>query len=112
MVLDLAGGEASPVQRTGTSPLGERRVPFDPARTATLGGLDLPEPEQRAILARLGFEGERELSVPSWRHDVDGPADLVEEVVRIMGLDRVPPAALPRAHGKGTAPERFDRADP
>lgn len=98
MVLDLAGGEPGPVQRTGAPPVADQRVPFDPARTATLGGLELPESEQRAILARLGFEGERDLTVPSWRHDVDGPADLVEEVVRIAGLDRIPPAPLPRPH--------------
>jgi phenylalanyl-tRNA synthetase beta chain len=57
--------------------------------------------EALSILDRLGFRavvGTR-VSVPSWRPDIHGPADLVEEVVRIAGLDKVPSTPLPRPAG-------------
>ena len=100
LVLEICGGEASRVTRAGEPPLEEKRVRFDPARTAALGGIDVPADEQQRILESLGFcvEG-GEAIVPSWRRDIDGPADLVEEVTRIVGYDRIPSAPLPRAEG-------------
>lgn len=112
MVLELCGGEASDVTQAGTLPLTPKVVAYDPARVAGLAGLDVAADEQAAILTRLGFTVERgtpwQVTVPSWRRDVgqpgaaeawDGEADLVEEVVRIHGLDRVPSTALPRREG-------------
>jgi phenylalanyl-tRNA synthetase beta chain len=100
LILDICGGEASRVVRAGEPPVADKQVPFDPARTLSLGGLDVPADEQQAILERLGFSiQDGKASVPSWRRDVDGPADLVEEVARIAGYDRIPATPLPRAEG-------------
>ena len=69
--------------------------------TQSLGGIEVPEERQREILESLGFEFERRARsrVPTWRRDVDGPADLVEEVARIHGYDKVPSTPLDRAPG-------------
>lgn len=101
LICGLCGGEASHIVRAGEPPLGARVVAFDPARTASLGGVDVPEAEQRRILEALGFAvGEGwQVTCPPRRHDIEGPADLVEEVVRIHGLDKVASVALPRADG-------------
>jgi len=100
LILDICGGEASRVTRAGVPPIEAKRVHFDPARTAALGGIDVPADKQRMILESLGFriEGSNAI-VPSWRRDVDGPADLVEEVTRIVGYDAIPSTALPRDEG-------------
>jgi phenylalanyl-tRNA synthetase beta chain len=103
MAIDLAGGEASDIVRAGEPPLGARTVSYRPARCLELGGLDVPQPRQREILESLGFgveEGESwTISVPSWRRDVAGSADIVEEVIRIHGIDHVPTTPLARAPG-------------
>ncbi|MEQ7874074.1 phenylalanine--tRNA ligase subunit beta [Sphingomonas sp. ASV193] len=101
LVLDHTGGAASGVTRAGTPPVSARTISFDPARTAALGGVEVPEAEQRAILERLGFgvAGDWTVTVPSWRRDVSGPADLVEEVVRMVGTDAIPSTPLPRPDG-------------
>jgi phenylalanyl-tRNA synthetase beta chain len=101
LVLEHCGGTASGVTRAGTPPLAAKVIGFDPARTLALGGLEVAPAEQRAILERLGFAvtDDWQVTVPSWRRDVDGPADLVEEVVRIFGIDHVPSIPLPRAAG-------------
>ena len=100
LVVAHCGGTPSPVARSGEPPLEERRVPFDPALTLALGGVKIDDAEQRAILDRLGFRFDGgDAIVPSWRRDIDGPADLVEEVVRLYGYDRIPSTALPRAEG-------------
>ena len=103
LVLELCGGTASAVTRVGTPPIPDKVVAFDPARTLGLAGVDMPAETQADILTRLGFGVTLgtpwQVSVPSWRRDVDGPADLVEEVVRIHGLAHVPSTPLPRAEG-------------
>jgi phenylalanyl-tRNA synthetase beta chain len=104
MVRELCGGMVSAIAKAGEAPVVARTLSFDPARTLALGGLDVPADEQRAILERLGFGVAGAavpwtVSVPSWRRDVDGAADLVEEVVRLHGLDRVVSTPLPRAEG-------------
>jgi phenylalanyl-tRNA synthetase beta chain len=103
MAIQLAGGEASQIVRAGTPPVPDKHVDYDPARCAALAGVDVPSDRQQDILQRLGFTVARDhvwrVAVPSWRRDVDGPADLVEEVIRIEGLDKVPSTPLPRAPG-------------
>src|SRR5205823_4378262 len=77
-------------------------IAFAPSEVKRLAGLPLDESEIVRILTKLGFSvsGSAMLSVmlPSWRSDVHGPADLVEEVVRIHGLDKVPSVAMPRPY--------------
>ncbi|MFC3578724.1 phenylalanine--tRNA ligase subunit beta [Sphingomonas hylomeconis] len=101
LVLDLCGGTASQVTRAGTPPVAPRNVSYDPALAETLGGLAIPPARQQEILERLGFtvDADWSVTIPSWRRDVDGPADLVEEVIRIEGIDNVPSTPLPRQPG-------------
>ena len=98
MILDLCGGEASEVVHDGAVPDTERSYPFDAARITSLVGMDIPEAEQVATLEALGFrvEGGR-AAPPSWRPDVQGAADLVEEVARVASLSRLEGRPLPRA---------------
>ncbi|HXG99775.1 MAG TPA: phenylalanine--tRNA ligase subunit beta [Sphingomicrobium sp.] len=100
LVIAICGGTPSAVTRSGAPPAERRTVAFRPERSAALGGIDVPLAEQVAILERLGFKIEgHEAVVPSWRRDVDGPADLVEEVVRIVGFDAIPSTPLSRSEG-------------
>jgi phenylalanyl-tRNA synthetase beta chain len=103
LALELAGGAPSQVIRAGTPPIPDKHVDYDPARCLALAGVDVPADRQQQILQRLGFTVTRgglwRVQVPSWRRDVDGPADLVEEVVRIEGMDQVPSTPLPRQPG-------------
>jgi phenylalanyl-tRNA synthetase beta chain len=101
MILDLCGGEASDVVVAGGPALRDLVIPLRFERVRTLAGADVQAAEQTAILAALGFTvatGANEASVrpPTWRPDVHGEADLVEEIVRIYGVDRIPHATLPR----------------
>ena len=100
LILEWCGGEPSQVVVAGKTPQWQRTIDFDPTYVARLGGLDVPASETVSILKRLGFavEAGPRLTVtpPSWRGDVAGKADLVEEVVRIHGLNKVPSAPLTR----------------
>lgn len=99
MVLDLCGGkptESTVVGYTGHRP---KMVSFPVAEVKRLTGIDVPTDESRSILSRLGFaaQGEGdviEVSVPSWRPDIDGKADIVEEVMRINGVEKIAPQPL------------------
>ncbi len=100
MILDICGGEASEVIRAGEPPLTAKTVTYDTALCAKLGGIEVAADKQAEILTSLGFKVDgATVTVPSWRRDIDGPADLVEEVVRMVGLDNVPSTPLPRADG-------------
>jgi phenylalanyl-tRNA synthetase beta chain len=101
LILELCGGEASDIVVAGREPALRQKVVLRPARVHHLGGVDLPEDRTRGILESLGFEvraAEETLEVtpPSWRSDIDGEADLVEEVLRIHGYDNIPPVSVPR----------------
>src|SRR3954447_17493853 len=101
MVIDLCGGEPSERVVAGAVPDTGRVIEFPWREIERLSGLDVPQPEAKVILEDLGFQvsgaGERaRVMPPSWRPDVEGKADLVEEVVRITGLDRIEPEPLPR----------------
>jgi phenylalanyl-tRNA synthetase beta chain len=114
LILDICGREASDVIRAGQPPIERRAIRFDYARTKALAGIDVPEDRQRAILTSLGFEvNANDIIVPSWRHDVEGPADLVEEIARINGYDNVPSTPLPREAGvarpTATRPQLVER---
>jgi len=109
LIAATCGGEPSEVVRAGHAPVTPKTVAFEPALTERLGGIVVAEADQLAILDRLGFSVSRIetgpdrkqwiVEVPTWRPDVDGAPDLVEEVVRITGMDQVASVALPRADG-------------
>ncbi|MEQ1687734.1 MAG: phenylalanine--tRNA ligase subunit beta [Sphingopyxis sp.] len=101
LIIAHCGGTASAVTRAGAPPLGAKVVAYDPAHCAALGGIDVPEAKQKTILESLGFAVAPgwTVTVPTWRRDIDGPADLVEEVTRIIGFDHIASAPLPRDPG-------------
>ncbi|MGJ5619885.1 phenylalanine--tRNA ligase subunit beta [Sulfitobacter sp. MF3-043] len=97
MILDHAGGEASDVVVAGTIPDTSRAYKLDAARVQSLVGMTIPESDQRQTLTALGFRLEGNMAhVPSWRPDVQGEADLVEEVARIASLTKLEGRPLPR----------------
>jgi phenylalanyl-tRNA synthetase beta chain len=102
LMLDLCGGEASEIVTAGTVPDWRRRYVLRSERPATLGGLDVMQEESAAILTALGFAvesptgGNLAAEPPSWRGDILGEADLVEEVLRVKGYDRIPAVPLDR----------------
>ncbi|MBX7494480.1 phenylalanine--tRNA ligase subunit beta [Qipengyuania sp. 6B39] len=101
LIQRICGGEASEVVRAGQPPVEPKVIAFDPGLTARLGGIDVGEAEQRRILTALDFTvgSDWQVTCPPRRHDIEGAADLVEEIVRIHGLDNVASVALPRADG-------------
>ncbi|MFO7921224.1 MAG: phenylalanine--tRNA ligase subunit beta, partial [Nioella sp.] len=101
MILDLCGGEASEVVEAGAALQTARSYSLDTARVISLVGMEIPKEEQVRILTALGFSatgaGETlEVWVPSWRRDVQGEADLVEEVARMASLTKLEPQPLRR----------------
>ncbi len=101
LILEICGGEASRPVLAGRIPDPRQRVGLRPERVEALGGVAVPVERQEAILSRLGFEvtrtdGRLDCLVPSWRPDIDGEADLVEEVLRIEGYEAIPVTPLPR----------------
>ena len=104
MILKLCGGKPSKAKVAGKAPIEKRVIAFDFARIEKLTGLKLKDAEVKGILEKLGCTLDAKsktvkVTVPTWRPDIHGPADLVEEVVRIAGLDRVPSTPLPRIAG-------------
>jgi phenylalanyl-tRNA synthetase beta chain len=107
MVLDLCGGTPSEITVAGKVEPPEKIIDFPVSELKRLSGLSVPLPETRRVLERLGFfvagQGEQvKVAVPSWRQDVQGKADIVEEVVRIVGVDRV----LATPFDRGEAPRK------
>jgi phenylalanyl-tRNA synthetase beta chain len=100
LILEWCGGEASDVVIAGALPPPHKHIEFDPSLVESLGGIRVPRAEIISILENLGFvvaeHATLHVTPPSWRRDIDGPADLVEEVVRIHGLADVPSVALTR----------------
>ena len=108
LILEFCGGEAVRTRRRGQGAGWQRAISFSPARVQRLAGLDVPENEIVRILESLGFTFDRhepmDVAPPSWRSDIHGPADLVEEVVRIYGLDKVPAIPMRAPACRGASP--------
>ncbi|MBN9234962.1 MULTISPECIES: phenylalanine--tRNA ligase subunit beta [Phyllobacteriaceae] len=103
MVLDLCDGEPAATEVVGYAGHQPKVVSFPISEVKRLTGIDVPKAESLDILTRLGFgvKGDGDVvdvTVPSWRPDVDGKADLVEEVMRIHGVDEILPQPL-SSHG-------------
>jgi phenylalanyl-tRNA synthetase beta chain len=101
MVLDLCGGTPSDITVAGEVKIPDRVIDFPLTEPKRLAGIDLGLPEIRRVLGHLGFfvagSGPKlKVAVPSWRPDVHGAADVVEEIVRIIGVDRVPSTPFER----------------
>src|SRR4029077_4665860 len=104
LILELCGGEPSEVIVAGAEPEWRRHYLLRPERLSGLGGLHVPPDESRTILEALGcavarakeHHGRPHVSPPSWRGDIEGEADLVEEVLRVKGYDHIPAVPLPR----------------
>jgi phenylalanyl-tRNA synthetase beta chain len=101
MILDLCGGEPSEVSEAGAPLKTARSYPLDTARVISLVGMEIPKAEQVRILTSLGFSATGagdvlEVWVPSWRRDVQGEADLVEEVARVASLTKLEPKPMRR----------------
>ena len=100
LILELCGGETSEAVSSGVMPNWQRSFTLRPDRVKTLTAIDVPAAETAAVLGKLGFAveggGPWTAAVPSWRPDIVGEADLVEEVTRVWGFDNIPTTSLPR----------------
>ncbi len=99
LVSEMCGGEVSHLEFAGEAPNGKTTVSFPPSEVERLTGLVVPEDEMEEILDALGFEVTRgdvwQVIAPSARPDIEGKADIVEEIARIKGLDSLPELTLP-----------------
>ncbi len=100
LILEICGGEASELVIAGAVPEWSRTAEMRPDRVRTLTGIDIPAADSVRRLESLGFEAEEiggviQARVPSWRTDIEGEADLVEEVARIHGFHAIPSTMLP-----------------
>ncbi len=97
----ICGGKVSHKVIAGSGVVWQRHITFNPSLTQQLTGIDLPHQEQNDILDALGFvieqqkDGVWQVMPPSWRNDIDGQADLVEEIIRVAGYDKLPMVPLP-----------------
>jgi len=105
MILDLCGGEASEIVTDGAAVDTTRHYKFDAARTGSLVGMVIPEATQRQTLTALGFTLNGTLATPpTWRPDVQGEADLVEEIARVASLSKLVGKPLARSQPGVPAP--------
>ncbi|MFI4999162.1 MAG: phenylalanine--tRNA ligase subunit beta, partial [Reyranellales bacterium] len=100
LILELCGGETSELVSSGVMPAWQKNFDLRADRVKTLTAIDVPAKDTADILTKLGFtvegSGPWTAGVPSWRPDIVGEADLVEEVTRVWGFDRIPTTSLPQ----------------
>jgi phenylalanyl-tRNA synthetase beta chain len=107
MVMEFCGGTPSEVTVAGKAEAPEKVIDFPASELKRLAGLDLSLIEMRRVLQKLGFfvagqDSRVKVAAPSWRPDIEGKADIVEEIVRIVGVDRIPSTPFER----GDAPRK------
>lgn len=103
MIIDLCGTDSTIVSEQtiiGEVPENTKTLSYKPSMMAKLIGVDVAEAEQEQILTTLGFGVDKKadawtITTPSWRHDIEGPADMTEEVIRIKGYDSIPAVSMP-----------------
>ncbi|MBI1200186.1 MAG: phenylalanine--tRNA ligase subunit beta [Phenylobacterium sp.] len=96
LILEMCGGETSEVRVAGEAPAAPGPIVFDRSYVRKLAGLEVAAHRVDQILATLGFTGSgNQVIPPTWRRDVEGKADLVEEIARIVGYDKLPAEPLP-----------------
>ncbi len=101
LILELCGGEASDIVQAGAVPADDRAYELRLSRIPGLAGFDVDSAESKRILQGLGFAvsgsgATWQVKPPSWRPDIIGEADLVEEIVRVHGYDSIPSVPMPR----------------
>ena len=100
MITQICGGEVSTIEADKSSIQKNKIINFDTNSTKTLGGISIDTKDQTTILNNLGFLVKSkkntviEITVPTFRPDIDGPADIVEEILRIYGFDKIIPISL------------------
>ena len=100
LILELCGGQASDIVLAGDIPAAQKTVHYFPDRMLELTGVDVPADMQGKLLEKLGcrvksHHGHFDVTIPSWRHDLSIPEDLVEEVLRLTGYNNIPNTPLP-----------------
>ena len=96
LILECCGGEASKLLTVGASPAKSRVLSFESSKVEAMTGVAVSQAECQNILTALGFTlKETHITIPSWRPDIHGDADIVEEVIRIYGYDAIPTTPLP-----------------
>ncbi len=100
LVIDMCGGEPSEVELAGDIPQTDHVVLFPPSEVLRLTGMEASPEDCERILTALGFNVAKsdpwQVGAPSWRPDIGGKADLVEEIARIIGFDHLPTQMLPQ----------------
>ncbi|MGY3032328.1 phenylalanyl-tRNA synthetase beta chain [Bradyrhizobium sp. USDA 4354] len=101
LVMEMCGGTPSETVVVGKAFGDDRVIDFPVTEVKRLSGIEVPQAEMKRILTHLGFMMAGpgpvvKVAVPSWRTDVHGKADIVEEIVRIFGVDKVPETPFER----------------
>ncbi|PPR46202.1 MAG: Phenylalanine--tRNA ligase beta subunit [Alphaproteobacteria bacterium MarineAlpha5_Bin8] len=97
LILKLCGGEVSKITKSQSIKKNQKIIDYDFSKTKTLGGIDISIDEQKSILQSLGFSFDNsKIKIPFFRPDIDRSADIVEEIVRIYGYDKIKPVSILR----------------
>ena len=97
LILELCGGDVSEITKSQSILENQKIIDYDYNTTKTLGGIEITEKEQKSILQNLGFSfQDSKIIIPFFRPDIDRSADIVEEIVRIYGYDKIKPESIQR----------------
>ena len=99
LILKICGGEVSEITSDGKIPINKEKIIFDIDKIENFAGLKVPNNIFQSILNKLGFEiskngSKYKLYPPTWRHDIKNDADIIEEIIRIYGYDKIPSKSI------------------